>query len=392
VILILSEPGDLTVLRVLPHLDAAGAQYSWIEREVKQPTRAFYLSLELTMPADPSSLPDWPVTLAAAADLLRRLPRGRLETGPVREMVAEFNREHPDVGADLLVELPPGAPTADYDLLLADPRGGTLTLNWQADEGAPWPATQSDHWAANLVLTVNTTDLTVQDALLCLKLASDRQPDLMEELVNETLLGHEVRHAPPDVSSEEIQQAADRFRRARGLSSASTTLRWLAESGLSVDRFQRVMEALVQRRKMRDRVTVDAVEPYFHANSLDFEMVRFAEFRCDRAEPLLELTKAADPSGLQARVGDWLMNYSCDNPSATIRQAWRRDAPAELRAAEVGELVGPCSDERGPWLAVVMSREPAMLNKETRAAIGRELFDAWLSERRQAATIRWHWL
>src|SRR4051812_25408887 len=111
--------------------------------------------------------------------LLRGLPRRREEGAEARKGMDSFRTAPPGGRADLLVDKPPASRKVDYDLLLTHPDGGTVALTWRADEGIPWSVQYADHWAANYVVTVDADHVTVQEALLALKLAGRRHPDLM---------------------------------------------------------------------------------------------------------------------------------------------------------------------------------------------------------------------
>src|SRR5687767_453939 len=110
-----------------------------------------------------SMQPDLNGALAHAVSFLQELPRRREEVTDARARLEEFRQAHPGLRADLLVDQPPASPRADYDLLLGHPQGGTVALNWRADEGVPWAVDYADHWAANYVVTVNEKCVTVQE-------------------------------------------------------------------------------------------------------------------------------------------------------------------------------------------------------------------------------------
>src|SRR5262249_52159125 len=167
--------------------------------------------------------PNFDEALSGAVSLLRGLPREREGMPEGRARLEHFRREYPGVRADLLVDQPPASRQVDYDLMLSHPEGGTLALSWRADGGVPWAVQYADHWAANYVLTVDAREVTIQQALLFLKLTGDREPDLMTELVDQQLIAMAIDADPPPVSDEELQRAADEFRRASRLLNAEST-------------------------------------------------------------------------------------------------------------------------------------------------------------------------
>src|SRR5262245_39178349 len=225
-----------------------------------------------------------------------------------RARLEHFRRENPGVRADLLVDQPPASRQVDYDLMLSHPEGGTLALSWRADEGVPWAVQYADHWAANYVLTVDARDVTIQQALLFLKLTGDREPDLMTELVDQQLIAVAIDADPPPVSDEELQRAADEFRRASRLLNAESTRRWLEEMGLSMEQFQSRLRGAVQIRKLKERVTADDIETYFEAHRKSFDFIRYFQVETRSQATASELAATAREVGLLAATQKLMVN------------------------------------------------------------------------------------
>lgn len=64
-------------------------------------------------------------------------------------------------------------------------------------------------------------------------------------------------------------------------------------------------------------------------------------------------------------------------------------APPELRDA-AGPV--PTTIAGAAVTAVVVDREPAVLDDDTRALVERAMFDEWLAQRRAGTDIEWFWL
>jgi putative peptide maturation system protein len=190
--------------------------------------------------------PSFAETLARGAALLRELPRGRDDLARARWRAEQFRAEHPGLRAELLADRRAGSASVDYDLLLEDPGGGVLVLSWRPDSGLPWVIEFAEDPAAREVVRVNAERVTIQEALLFLQLAGNG-PGLMDRIVSEVIIGEALAADPPEVSEEEAQAAADRFRRENGLRSATATARWLEETGLSEARFTDLAYGMAQR-------------------------------------------------------------------------------------------------------------------------------------------------
>lgn len=330
--------------------------------------------------------------LVDGSSLLRELPRRRDDVEEARARFEHFRASHPDLEADLLVDHPPGAPMVEYDLLIGHPDGGTVALSWRADHGSPWCVEHTEHWAANFVLSVNDVHVTVQHAILSLKLAAQRSPDVFTRLVDEQLIGQEIEKDPPPVSDEELQAEADVVRAANNLHRADATLRWLEEMSITTARFEDLLRFGVQVRTLKERVTRDGVAAYFDSHRPAFDVIQV--FRLDSAndESVLRLADTARAVGLWPAVQSWSTEAQGVGIRGSLASQYAFEAPTELAAAEAGAIVGPVADGGRYWMAVVLSRQAGKLDEPTREAIRDLLFEEWLAERRARADIRWHWM
>lgn len=330
--------------------------------------------------------------IAAAVELLRTLPRQREDAGAARASFEKFRSSHPGVRTDMVVDQPPGSPQVDYDILLGHPSGGSLVLGWRADEGVPWSVEYADHWASNFVVTVNDRPVTIQEALLYLRVEAHRSPDLMTDIVNQRLVAEAIEKDPPLVSPDELQESADAFRTVHGLFRADAMHRWLAETDLTEERFAALVRWIAQRRKLQDQVADERVEAHFDAHRAQFETVYY--FRVDARDGALAQRLAADAvgRGLWATLHGDPARPDGENLAGVLESRYARELDARLAGASVGSLVGPVTDASGHWIAQVLDRRPPRLDSRTRAAVGSEIFREWLVERRSKAVVHWHWL
>lgn len=330
--------------------------------------------------------------LTDAATLLRELPRGREEVKKARTQLEHFQAVHPGIRTDLLVDQPPASLRVDYDVLLGHPDGGTMALTWHADFGVPWGVQYAEHWAANYVVTVNNGHVTIQQALLFLKLEGRQYPVLMTQLVDQQLIVEAIEKDPSPVSAAELQAASDEFRIAIGLSSADETHRWLEEIGFSTARFQEFLHRKIQARKLKEQVTQGQVEPFFGAHQETFDLVRFFRVEVPTEALASRFVKAALQQSLIVVTLAQAAEMEGTSLEATLCSRCACELPAALATAGQGEVVGPVAEGAQYWVAEVLDRQPAQLDAQTYAAIQNKLFRQWLAEQRKKATVRWHWL
>ena len=334
---------------------------------------------------------DFGVALAAAAELLRGLSTQSQQVAAARQQFAHWREGWPQAEPRLLVNREPGRSDVQYDLLLRDPRGGAVALTWLEDRGVPWSVNYADHWAANLVLTVDADhSLTVQQALVQLRMASRSQPELMESLVNHLLLAREAEAEAP-ASDVELQEAADSFRRSRGLRSAEDTHRWLREIRMPLAHFEQMLELAVRIRRVKTRVAAGRFDAYFDEHRSGFDRICIVQAHADETQAR-RLADLARSSGLLAAIDAQIRSGQGSSAEALVQTRFAADLEPAVRDAAVNSIVGPYRDTDRWVVAQVVSREAACPDAQTRLAVEEAICRDWLSQLRSAAGIRWHWL
>ena len=326
-----------------------------------------------------------------ALELLRAMDPDAGSAAQAQAMARKWAAIYPDTEVDLVVDRTPGSARVEYDLLLGHPDGGTVALAFYQDRGDPWMVSYSDHWAANYVVTVDERNLTVQEALQELELAADGAPQLLTGIVDRLLVAQAAEPDDRVVTPDELQQAVDGFRHARGLDAAADMVRWLEERRLSRAEFGAIMASTVMSRKVRDRVAGSRVAEDFEARRAVYDRLTIgaawadtkaqAQFVADRARRTdLWSVVAVDAGSLDPSVR-----------SARLWSGFALDMPFAVAEAATGTVVGPFADDEAYAVAVVHNRRPAALDEQTRERVIADSFDTWLAHRRRQATVTWHW-
>lgn len=335
--------------------------------------------------------------LVDGVQLLRGLPRERARQHDALGQYEVYRAAHPEVDARLFIDRQPGHPEVDYDLYLQSDASGAIAVGWRPDRAMPWEVQYSEHWASSLVLSVNGRDLTVQEALQALRLYGGLGANLSTELVNFCIVDSAIIKDPPIVSHSELQIAADGFRAARGLYDAGATDRWLHETGLSIERFESLVKAAVQKRKLRDRITIHQVEAYFASHIESMAKVAVVRLHSASGQALesfalstmavVDLVELA--LGHQASIG-------VPGIRVVIETGLAEDVLPVLLPGPIttlpSKMIGPVRSNDGYCLFRVLRREPARLDKDTFNRVQDRLFASWLSAERAKAQISWHWM
>jgi hypothetical protein len=235
---------------------------------------------------------------------------------------------------------------------------------------------------AQLSLGVLLTKLHLQGQL---------RPLVLEALADR-LVQEEARREGLSIPADDLQAAADLFRRRHGLSTAADTHAWLLGRGLSVDDFEARLEESLLADRFKQHLTAPQVDEYFAAHRAEFELLRLGLVLVERDDLARELaSQVRDESrGLE----DVAREHGL---TVVRRQTLRKDLPAPLAEAlalaKTGELVGPVGTAEGFALVVVEECRPAELDAATRNRLQNELFDRWLADRMKEArfdlTITW---
>jgi putative peptide maturation system protein len=328
--------------------------------------------------------------IVEAIDLLSTLSSDVAHLEESQRHVMEWGRSHPDIDVGLSVDRPPASTKVGYDLILAFPGAHTIALTLVADEGIPWSADYSDHWAANYVVTVNSEHVTVQQVLRQLALL-DQSDNFRDLIVNRVLEAQAVLPSDRSIVMSEVQEAADNLRRHIGLTRSSDMTRFLDQHGMSKTDFAAAVAAtLIVERVRRRLVDCDDIERYFAENRSSFDRVRLSVVYTSDHALVEDFVASARSADFETTLAEFLKSGSLLNVS--VDQRFARDIPTAILATSAGEgIIGPVKVAGMAFAAKIAGRLPATLDADTIAAIRSDLLARWLAEARDKAAIEWHW-
>lgn len=334
--------------------------------------------------------------LEEAVELLRDLPRAPAEKGEARIQLHAFAAAHPDVTPEYVIDLAPGAEHADFDVFLQHPDGGTVGITYREDAGRPWYVDYSAHWAANYVLHVGNTHVTVQEAMFSLQYLTEEAPDLLSTLVRDTLVADAVVSDPAvwagsalDVSPEEVQAAADRFRQKHHLHSAAETHAWLDGMGWTTHRFRSVLASGVRVRKMEERLVADRIDAHFAEHRQDYDLVTSFRITCPDAALAARLAESRSLLSEMEVLAPELANLRI---SGTLGTAHAHSLDAPIRSAKPGAVIGPYVVDDQYIVVQAIARQAAhSLDAPTRRAVRERLVNEWVNARMREVPLRWNW-
>jgi len=238
---------------------------------------------------------------------------------------------------------------------------------------------------ATVIASLAETRLTLAGLLRWLRL-QDRLAPLVREALAALLVREEARRAGLSVTAEELQAAADDFRRRLGLDSAEATHAWLASRGLSVDDFEAGLEDGLLAARLKQHLTGPRVEEHFSAHRAGLEQLRVSVVFAGRDDLARELLSQVRDEGRDLADVAREHGLPADRRRLVFEELGGSLASA-LAAAAPGELVGPVETPEGFALVAVEERRPAEPGPATRQRIQDKLFVTWLTARLAEATF-----
>jgi putative peptide maturation system protein len=323
---------------------------------------------------------------AIAAEITDFLLRATADGLSTDEMRTELNvvqsrrrRRRPGLRLTLVAHIEPYDGSLAHDVVVRD---GTdvVVIGTAGAPGLPWPLRGVTRADEQRLLRVNGAKLDVPEALACLDVLFDDRHTL-RTLVDSCLVAEALAEEPVTFTAPEVQEAADAFRRGKGLLTAAQTSAWLAERAMSESEFEDVVRRTAAVVALRRRVAaVDRVARHFAAHRQRYATVLVAWAQGTRdglANDALGAVAEARRRGAPAGLTEWLVGELPDGMAA-------------LADAAVGVPL-PVRVDGTPGTAVVVDRRDPVLDSSTAEQIERELFESWLAGRRRTADIEWHW-
>lgn len=300
----------------------------------------------------------------------------RAELGVIQN---ELRRRHPGVRMNLVAHVEPYDQSVAHDVVVRD-GDDVLVIGVAAGPGLPWPLRGVTRADEQRLLRVNGEKLDVPDALACLDVVFDDRQTL-RTLVDSCLVAEALAEEPVRLTDQELQLAADAFRRAKGLLTPAQTYTWLEERAMSEAEFEDIVRRTAAVAALRRRVAPDGrVQEHFQEHAARYATVLVAwaaGTSIGPADEPLGAVIAARRAGRAAGVSEWRVG----------------ELPEEMAAVgdtEIGVPV-PARVDGVDGTAVVIDRREADLDPATADLIARELFADWLATRRATADIEWHW-
>lgn len=252
---------------------------------------------------------------------------------------------------------------------------------------------------SNVVLgSVGEIPITVNDLLY--KIKTNLEQSIVDDLVHVILLRKVSKDLGVSVTDQELQEAADNFRKRMGLISAKETNEWLFERGLTVDEFERKIEDDLLKVRAQDKLaTPEKMNKLFAEQILEFEKAKIAKIVVNDKGLADEIKTQIDEG--EADFAVLAAKYSTDKESAEkggmVGYVNRKDLPDEVDVLVFGEdkpkIVGPVA--AGGSYYIVRILEPKKADPKDPVTVEtckKVIFDEYMAEKGQEIGVKLEFL
>ena len=276
-------------------------------------------------------------------------------------------------------------------------RDGSVVSVSRSERGLPWPLRGVHRWSESDVVRVNGRTMQVEEAIAVLDVDS-HDAQVARSIVDSLLVQEELDRSPVAISPDAVQAEMDAFRRARGLTTASATERWLADQGMTHAKLERLLRDRLAVRALRRRVaTPAAVQDEFARIRDDYDEVMMTSLWLPAQRDAKRILGGLRRDELELdRSATTIGRRPPPSPDiGVLIRRYRAEVAPELRAAafgsKTGGVFGPIAFRHGHVVGRVHARHRARLTAAVRSSLERRLFARWLEARRATARIDWMW-
>ncbi len=236
------------------------------------------------------------------------------------------------------------------------------------------------------IASVGNENVTVEDLIFHLKM--DLGPSVVDSVIHERLLKIASDEMGIRVEEDELQEAADDFRRRKGLISAQETFDWLSDNRLSIEELERKLEDDLIREQIVSRIaTEDAIEGVFLENIAGFQRAKIGVIVVERERTANEIIDQLVKC--EADFVELALKYSIlkdvGKNGGFMGNVYRNELPYAVDEAVFDEdapmLVGPVEVGRNFYVVNIFEKANACLDETAREICRWMLLDEFIRER-----------
>ena len=239
-----------------------------------------------------------------------------------------------------------------------------------------------------------TIAITKEDIFHQVKLSCEI-PKIVEQIVTRKVIISAVEEAGIEVTTAELQQAADQIRVISQLKDAQSTWQWLEKHGLSLDDFEEIVYYTVISGKLSAHLFKDKVEPYFYEHQLDYAGAVIYEIVLDDEDEAIELFYEIQEGEIsffeaaQQYIQDIELRRKGGYRGKLDRTEMLPEVSAAVFSATSPQILKPIISSKGVHLILLEEIISPELNNQLRNKIMLDLFSEWLKQQIETEKVRY---
>jgi parvulin-like peptidyl-prolyl isomerase len=231
------------------------------------------------------------------------------------------------------------------------------------------------------ILTIDRVAIVEQVKL------SGKIPEIVEGILARQAIAEAATEIGIEITTEELQEGADRFRLARSLHSSEETYKWLDKHGVSLDDFENTIQYNLTYLKLGNAIVEDKVEAYFAERQLDYMAAVIYEIVLEDEDEAMELFYAiqGEETSFHEVARQSIQDLELRRKGGYRGILYRKDLKPEISAAVFAanppQILKPIITAKGVHLIWVEEIVNPQLDAQLSYQIGTDLFNQWLKQK-----------
>ncbi|TVP62738.1 MAG: peptidylprolyl isomerase [Nodularia sp. (in: Bacteria)] len=238
----------------------------------------------------------------------------------------------------------------------------------------------------------NIVKVSAEDIIYYIKMAC-QIPGILEAIATQKIIAEAAEKAGIEISTEELQTAADGLRLANRLLKAEDTWSWLEKHHLSLDDLEEIAKINLTSSKLANHLFADQIEPFFYAHQPKYFGAVTYEVILDDEDLALELFYALQEGEIsfQEIARQYIQNPETRRAGGYqgIRRRidFRAEIAAAVFAANPPQILKPIITPKGAHIIAVEEIIKPELDENLRFQIMGDFFSNWLQQQMTTVEI-----
>lgn len=237
-------------------------------------------------------------------------------------------------------------------------------------------------------MTKTITRIEIKDKELIYEAKiSGKMAGLIQSILRRNVIADQIEKYEIELTSTDLQQAADKFRIVHKLETTEATKQWLESGNFSLDDFEYIVTQDLLAHKLAEHLFGERVEQFFHQHLLDYSGAILYEVILEDPDLAMEIFYSLQEGDLSFAVV--AHQYSSDLElrrrggyiGKVSRKQLHPEISAAVFAAKPPQLIPPITTAVGVHLIQVEEIITPKLDEQLYSQILAQMFDRWLDDK-----------